>query len=605
MTGASAHAMRPRVSAFAVIALLLASVWAYKVLVIPRPYWIMSTDVEMDFAFNSFQVARGQPPELAYHPGTPVYVLGAALTRLLGTRLDALARFLAVAYAIGLAATVAALWRFAAALPTQLPWLLRAAILGVPFLHASSLMYATYWSSEMFLVAVGLLLWASLLDACRPGQPPQTRQLFAAGAWAGLACAVKIVYLPVAAAVLAGCAAMGWLWAARQPARCRLTWPILAAWLAGVVGVALLIAATDFWRSSPRLAAVLHIGQPVLLLAWALGLASHLCGPGSAPWRRLEGMFRFALEAAGGAAAGWLLSTFIAAHRYGEMLHHVVDATVGAFWQPEARLGAGVIAAELAQLIRDVPGWTAAVLLITGLVAARLAWVLRARGPDPGEVGLGVIALLSLTFGLVAGLRNHAVDGVSYAASGAAVRFLTPVAVGTAAGLAWLTRAWVSPPGWIRRSAAAGAVAVLALLAGAAVRDVKAHHRLVAEGWAEKQVIDRRLGVLAHRMGRSPVVAYQINGAVRQPSAALATGSFYTGYRFTKEIAALYPDEGYMRLDWQAIYAPGTRPVDVVVTAESEVGRAGEEFLTGFGTVERWPVAGGRRLVAVVRHGAH
>jgi hypothetical protein len=172
----------------------VSAVWAYKVLVHPRPFWIHYYDPELAYFFQGQRLRLGFVPTHTDSPGTPVQILTAAIQSI--WRIDTLEveRFLLVGYVCALVATVLAVRLLVGTVLRGVAPLLQIATVWTYFLVPSVLDRFNVWSPELWAFPFGTLaivvLWWALGRSF--GRVP----IALGGATVGLACAVKMTFAP-------------------------------------------------------------------------------------------------------------------------------------------------------------------------------------------------------------------------------------------------------------------------------------------------------------------------------------------------------------------------------------------------------------------------
>ncbi len=593
---------RPRVSsvAFLLTVGLLSLVWGYKVLLEPRPFWTGVTDLEMDYFFNSLKVASGERPAYAVHPGTPIQCVGGLIALGLRAGPGECQAFLTLGYVLGLAITLVALWTFFSSIMRGLHVGLQMAIALAIFVNPASLLYMGYWGSEMFLVAFGLLAWCSLWWAFRGTSPPTMYLVVLSGLCTGMACAVKIVYVPVALGALVGYAVSALAGSVSPISRFTVSRTFWMVWVVLSLGYLGLILGTHFWKQQPDVAAVLWstcLGNLLVLVTTACLSYSAARTSG---WRvRMIAAIRVSYEYLFGLMLGWLLGTWPVFRLSGEVLRHIVDGFRGNVVNTDRLVSWTDLFPEFMRLLLAVPGWTLLVLTAWVLVAVTIGRLLKRRSQDrTWDLGFAALVLTSLALGLSAALKNRAVTGMPYQEMfiGVDLRWFMPVAVGVAVAMAWLAHQWSDSVGVTKtaraRTAWVAAILVLGLFAHNARRDMLLHRRIVEVGQWERRAVDRWLGELARRLGREPVV---LTWGLWRPSAALLWGDRYVLRRFKTAVDALNPSEGMYDVSRRAAMLPsGKASCDLILVKESglmadpEGAEAGYRNLQAMGTIERW-----------------
>jgi hypothetical protein len=148
-------------------------------------------------------IVAGLPVHSTHHPGTPIYYLGSVLLRAVGTQVPMTQTFLNVAYLVTGVLTMVALWMFVRTLGSLYHWSVLFVALATAMVWPSFLLHLNYFGSDSFLVAFGLipitLFWRSLHSLT-----PSGALLAATGLATGLCLATKLVFVPLAAALLVG-----------------------------------------------------------------------------------------------------------------------------------------------------------------------------------------------------------------------------------------------------------------------------------------------------------------------------------------------------------------------------------------------------------------
>jgi hypothetical protein len=179
------------------------------------PYWLGTNyDPAYPYLFNSLRLARGEPPVLTEHPGTPVQLIGAVVIRGLhlldrtSLRLEGYvlrnpeACIRAVVLALLLlhagAQTLAGSRVLDATRRVGLAWL----VLGTPFLSYQFVYQLVDFKPESLLCALSALFVACLATALRDTPPSGPRLAVALGVLAGASVATKYTAVALLAAPL-------------------------------------------------------------------------------------------------------------------------------------------------------------------------------------------------------------------------------------------------------------------------------------------------------------------------------------------------------------------------------------------------------------------
>jgi hypothetical protein len=185
-----------------VVALYIVTLFVYSVIVVPRPYYIQTTDVENDYYYNARLVYNNLPLQNVTHPGIPLKLAFGKLMYVTGDAVDSTQKFLNIGYGIhaflNFVALVVFIFFVASRFPFGVGFFAMAFILAMP----SFLTYQDYIGAEAVSVALGLslitLIWI-LLTEKRTSEFWIT--IFLAF-FIGFAVSVKYTYLLIAAPVL-------------------------------------------------------------------------------------------------------------------------------------------------------------------------------------------------------------------------------------------------------------------------------------------------------------------------------------------------------------------------------------------------------------------
>src|SRR3989344_9508042 len=90
--------MTSRLILISLAVLYLAALFLYAAVLVPRPYYIQTTDLENDYYYNARLMYRDLPSYFVQHPGTPLYYFLSKLMLLAGDDLAATQRILGLGY---------------------------------------------------------------------------------------------------------------------------------------------------------------------------------------------------------------------------------------------------------------------------------------------------------------------------------------------------------------------------------------------------------------------------------------------------------------------------------------------------------------------------
>lgn len=143
-------------------------VWVGKVLLHPRPFWVVFYDPETLYFYNALRIATARWPLPLETPGGPVILLSVPLAFLTGRTPLAFDAFRLLAYSLTLALIVATAYILARVVLRDLPPILGAIAIFTFFAAPQALEYITVWSPEAIYFVVGsiavILLWRELVE---------------------------------------------------------------------------------------------------------------------------------------------------------------------------------------------------------------------------------------------------------------------------------------------------------------------------------------------------------------------------------------------------------------------------------------------------------
>lgn len=535
-----------KVACFVVAGALVFSVWLYKILALPRPFWIFADDIETDYFFRSLALASGYKPNF-WHPGVPASLLGAAIVRMLHAGPGDFQLFLSVAYAITGVLLLAALAGISMSLFTrETPTLMGTAILLSFFVHPSAFTFLSYWGAPSFILPMGFLaFWALYRTLESPVVSSDSRisAAFASGICGGLACSLVLVFAPIV--------------------------------IGGIVGLTVRVLTTAGRDPKP---------------------------PGQhSPRVKYSRLMRTNLQYVGGAVIGWLSGTlFLPGASWWGIFILKASATATQI-QPGQVSTLSALGMNLWYLVSRTPVWS--ILLLVTIAALVQTIVRLAKDRNRPEVAsllaMAAASLTMISIGGVAGLRigdfgAHAGD------HGVSVRYLLPVAAMVTLTLAWLSR--------VRAEIGRGRVPILDHLHSlgfvglvfigfgmASVQDIAVHRETVSRGRSENLAFESKLLEESKRLGRK---ARLLMWGVSVPSWSVRWGNHFARSLFTREIDAIYPDEALFDIrEWRRGVPPAKdiSNFDIIVIAqgeinETEVGDVGRfySYLRSLGTLENW-----------------
>lgn len=219
----------------------LVAVWlllgfvTYTTFVAPRPYYATDIDSEQDYYYNARLAADGLQQSV-HHPGIPLHELGGLILAVVGNRLEDTQQFFNVAYLLTALASAIAIAVFGRLVMGREPFgtslLALACILAWP----PFLTYLSNFGADSFVVAVGLPTLACFWVCLERPIGRARKALILCGVGLGVGLAVKMTFVPVAAAVVATALVRGWIRSShkqgltpRARAALAATWPLFAA----------------------------------------------------------------------------------------------------------------------------------------------------------------------------------------------------------------------------------------------------------------------------------------------------------------------------------------------------------------------------------------
>lgn len=176
--------------------ILVGALWLFEIIFLHRPYWILETDVEMDFLFRGLAVSRGLFFDHAF--GVPVDILGGLILRVAQIDLHNIERFFPIAYGVGLIGLMVGVLLMAKHIMKTIPLVWGLSALLLFFLHPSARAYMQYWSAEMFVFPLGCLAIICFRKSLEPTASQQT--YLWTGLSVGLLIALKTYFIMLAVA---------------------------------------------------------------------------------------------------------------------------------------------------------------------------------------------------------------------------------------------------------------------------------------------------------------------------------------------------------------------------------------------------------------------
>lgn len=353
----------------------------YMVLVDPRPYYLAGgADNEHYYYFGAKLFFEGHPLPTLGHPGMTVHLTSYAIMSLVGSGLSDAQTFFNLAYLVICVISIAGIALFTRLALPGIPLGLAALSLAFALSGPSFWTYLTHYCADSPTLGLGLMALGLFWSALRLDQPPSkvAVKLALCGVAGALCLTTKLSFLPLIAALMAGCVVRGFfllplrrayglhaLWAplttlaislilaipfipmapslgtffrglnGRNPSNAETAWnnflalshwyPFFAAGFAGalLITFAFTLAALFLWWRSPKedisLRLTLDVHAPSVLTFLGLGLAGLAAVCGCPITNHIDdwGMgFRYLAPAALAVPLAWmLLGTWLAGRR--------------------------------------------------------------------------------------------------------------------------------------------------------------------------------------------------------------------------------------------------------------------------------------------------
>jgi hypothetical protein len=190
------------------LVLLIFIVWYFDIFILKRPYWIATTDVEMDFLFRSLAISSGHFFKHGF--GLFVDFLGGVIAFVMGAQVSNFQPFLKVVYSFGLIASIAGILLVQRKFSEKLSLSFFLIAVVVFLINPSVRLYMGYWSAEMFVPFFGILAVLFLINSL---ESISWRKLFWSGFFGGFAMSIKPYFIPF---IFASCVGYFWVWRAQS-----------------------------------------------------------------------------------------------------------------------------------------------------------------------------------------------------------------------------------------------------------------------------------------------------------------------------------------------------------------------------------------------------
>lgn len=232
--------VRRRLLAAVAAILPIVALGIFKLLVMPRPFWVYYYDPENIYFYQGLLILRGVVPSNIDNPGTPLQLLSSLIATFTGSSILDLGAFLDVARPLAFIAQVGAAILLLATVLRAAPPLLQVSAIWAYFASPIALEFSHVWSPEAWYFPLGALVLASLHWYF---EKPGWKRVILPGLVLGVCVATKVLLLAWAGgAVVAVATARRW----RDAAVC------LAAMLLGFL-VSTIPIASEWWTFVTRL----------------------------------------------------------------------------------------------------------------------------------------------------------------------------------------------------------------------------------------------------------------------------------------------------------------------------------------------------------------
>lgn len=556
-------------TALALILLLLAGIWFYKVFWTPKPFWIQQGDGELVYYFNSLAIQAGHRPPNVFHPGTPMQILGAFVINLFHFGSESMPQFLPVGYVLILVVTAAVTIRLAGFIPAGTPFIVAAAVLLSYWIHPSSFFFLSQWSTYALYLPFGYLALSSLWNVLRNVQASSGIRTYGSGFLIGTACALHLFFLPLIPMALIGLGVSFWLIPNRSPLEEAPDPPGFSRVLSAT-WVVLTLAALGFYfllQSKNRLYGSQGRLWTFLFANLFLSILSLFFWRTPTKKRNLFGIWlRTSVKLIAGSAVGWLFWIFLILDRffgqlqsgklYDETIHHV----------PWKRMGE-----NCAGLTQRSPFWIFVLAFIAAGLAAVFSHAARSAKSGTSEpagtagmAGALLFGLLSTAF-IALKLGTFPAGGI---VDPVTLRYFLATALVAAFSAAWLSRFYGLLPLTAQRVILLFSAALLFASGAEAAQNLAFHHKYIRTGTIQKQAVDARLDQIAQRLGRRPMA---LLANLPRPSSALRWGSANADFLFDSQLDKLFPEERELDLTSGPYIPRDGRLADLIILRESEI----------------------------------
>ncbi len=162
-----------------------------------RPFWVVTTDPEQDYYYNSLAILETGFPTSVRHPGTLVYYLGSAVLAVNGTDTGDAQRFFNSTYVLAISLFVFSLAFFTRKVLRGIPFAPSFLILSSLLLWPSFLTYSNHFSVESFMLAISVVTSAYVYSFLIGKFDVSARSLLVYGILIGLGTALKFTFAPI------------------------------------------------------------------------------------------------------------------------------------------------------------------------------------------------------------------------------------------------------------------------------------------------------------------------------------------------------------------------------------------------------------------------
>ena len=403
------------------------ALWLYKIVIVPRPHWMIPTDVEMDVTGNALLFSEGLPIQNYWLPATPPIFLLGMIARWNNYSVTDIPALLAVGHVIVLLLTVTTIFWLTTTSLSQFSLLSSVTILLLLFTVPAAVTYLDYYAENPFLIPAGLLALGLIHRSLHATPNNRAAWIIFAGLMMGFGIAVKLLFLVLIPMPVLVYGLYGLLPADRHMSRTGLM----------RVGVLLFAVMTTLLLFSDP-----DIGRRQLLVAPVLGAVAALVLTGG--WWQAKRRVMFIVVAlftyVSSTAAGFLIATLPARNVQARMREQAVNLLTrsGPYGSGEAARTSDLIenvVHNLGIMLRSAPLLLVTALLLMGWAITVMLGLYQQRQYTRLIIGLGLISTLlaALTAPLISSTFGASTSTIS-------TRYLLPSGAPLVMLAVWLAR---------------------------------------------------------------------------------------------------------------------------------------------------------------------